>query len=115
MVLRVGKRERFGRRRDQADEALAGPHRGQMHRFAIEAFGGEQLERPVGARDIDRAHFGDHVRGDQDDDAVQTRLRRDGLRHDLAEPSQQESRSARRAHQRVPILKSQAIRQLPSS
>ena len=98
MVLRVRQRQRLGGGGDQADEALAGAHRRQMHGLAIEAFGGEQLERPVGARDIERAHLGDHVGGDQDDDAVEARLCGDGLRHDLAEPSKQKSGSARRAH-----------------
>ena len=89
MVLRVRQGERFGRRGDQADQAFARPHGRQMHGLAVEAFGGEQLERSVGARDIERAHLGDHVRGDENDDAVEARLRGDGLRHDLAEPSQQ--------------------------
>ena len=104
MVLRVRQGERFGGRGDQADEAFARTHGGQMHRLAVEALGGEQLERPVGARDIERAHLGDHVRGDEDDDAVEARLRGDGLRHDLAEPSQQQSRSARRAHRGIPDI-----------
>ena len=89
MVLRVRQGDRLGRRGDQADEPFARAHRRQVDRLAIEAFGGEELERAVGARDVERAHFGDHVRGDEDDDAVEARLRGDRLRHDLAEPSQQ--------------------------
>ena len=98
MVLRVGERERFRRARDEADEALVRSHRRLMHGLPVEAFGCEQLQRPVRARHIERAHFGDHVGGDEDDDAVETRLRADRLRHDFAEPPQQQTRSARRAH-----------------
>ena len=98
MVLRVRQRQRLGGRGDQADKALAGAHRRQMHRLAVEALGGEQFQGSVGARDIERAHFRDHVGGDQDDDAVQARLSRDRLRHDFAEPPKQKSGSARRAH-----------------
>ncbi len=115
MALGVGERERFGGRRDQADEALARAHGGQMHRFAVEALGCEQFERTVGARDIERADLGDHVGGDQNNDAVQARLRRDRLRHDLAEPSQQQSRSARRAHHKGPCPTFKAIRPLPGA
>ena len=98
MVLRVRQRQRLGGGGDEADEPLAGAHRGQMHGFAVEALGGEQLQRPVGARDIERAHLRHHVGGDQHDDAVETRLCGDGLRHDFAEPPKQKSGSARRAH-----------------
>ena len=88
MVLRVGQRQRLGARGDETDQTLARPHGGQMHGLAVQALGGEQLHRPVGAHDIERADFRHHVRGDEDDDAVQTRLCGDGLRHDLAEPPQ---------------------------
>ena len=99
MVLRVGQSERLGARRDQADEALVRAHRRQMHGFALQALGGEQLQRAVGPRDIERAHLGHHIGGDQDDDSVEPRLRGDGLRHDLAKPSQQKTRSARATHE----------------
>ena len=89
MVLRVGERERLGRSGDEADQPFAGQHRRQVNSFAIKPFGGEQLERAVGVRHIERAYLGDHVGGDENDNAVEARLRRDRLRHDLAEPSQQ--------------------------
>ena len=98
MMLRVRQRQRLGAGGDEADKALARSHRGQMDRLAVEALGGEQLHRPVGAHDVERAHLGHHVGGDEDDDAVQARLSGDGLRHDFAEPPQQKTRSARRAH-----------------
>ncbi len=104
VVLRVGERERLGARRDQADEALARLHRRQMDGLAIQALGGEKLHGPVGAHDIERADFRHHVRGDQDDDAVEARLRGDGLRHDLAEPPQQQTGSAWGAHVRWILL-----------
>ena len=61
MMVRVGQRQRLGARGDQADEALAWPHGGQMDRLAVEALGGEQLHRPVGSHHVKRAHLGDHV------------------------------------------------------
>ena len=104
MVLGVGQRQRLGARGDEADKALARPHGRQVDGLAIEALGGEQLHRAVGPHDIERAHLGHHVGGDEHDDAVQARLRGDRLRHDLAEPPQQQTRSARRAHQERPLL-----------
>ena len=98
MMLRVGERQRLGAGGDETDQALARPHGRQVHGFPVEPLGGEQLERPVGAGDIERADLRHHVRSDQDDDAVQARLCRDGLRHDLAEPPQQQTGAARRAH-----------------
>ena len=98
MMLGVGQRERLGARGDQADEAFARPHGRQMDGFAVEAFGGEQLHRAVGANDIERADLRHHVGGDEHDDAVEARLRGDGLRHDFAKPPQQQTGSARRAH-----------------
>ena len=40
----------------------------------LRPFGGEQLERAVGARDVKRAYLGHHVGGDENDDAVEARL-----------------------------------------
>ncbi len=97
MVLRVGERQGLGRLGDQADEALAGAHGGEMDGFAIETFGGEEFEPAVGAQHIDRADLRHHVGGDLDHDLVEAFLRADRLRHDLAESAQQQSRSAERA------------------
>ncbi len=98
MVLGVGQRERLGARGDETDQALPGFHRRQVDRFTIEAFGRKQLHSAVGSDDVEGADLGDHIGGDQDDDAVEARLCGDRLRHDLAEPPQQETRTARRAH-----------------
>ncbi len=98
MMLGVGQRKRLGARGDQADEALARPHRGQVDGLAIEALGRKELHRAVGAHDVERTDLRHHVGGDEDDDAVEARLCGDGLRHDLAEPPQQQTGTARRAH-----------------
>ena len=98
VVLGIGKRERLGARSDEPDKALARLHRRQVDRFTIEALGRKQLHRAVRPHDIERADFGHHVGSDEHHDAVQARLRGDGLRHDLAEPPQQQTGSARRAH-----------------
>src|SRR5271166_5167522 len=69
-----------------------------MDGFAVEPLGGEQLHSAVGANDVERADFGHHIGGYQNDDAIESRLGGDGLRHDFAKPPQQQTRSARRAH-----------------
>ena len=63
--LGVGQRERLGRRGDEADEALARGHRREVDGGAVEAFGGEQFERAVGAHHVDGADLRHHVGGDQ--------------------------------------------------
>ncbi len=98
MMLGVGQRERLGARGDEADEALARLHRRQVDGFTVQAFGRKQLHGPVGPNDVEGADLGDHIGGDEDDDAVEARLRGDRLRHDLAEPPQQQTGTARRAH-----------------
>ncbi len=97
MRLRVGQRQRLGLLGDQADEAFARAHGGEVDRLAVQTFGGVELELAVGAQHVDRADFGDHVGGDVDDDAVEARLRAHRLRHDLAKPAQQQTRSAQTA------------------
>jgi len=62
----------------------------------IEALGGEQLKRAVAALQIERAHLGHHVRGDQHDDLVEAGLRALAHRHRLAQAAQQLSRGANR-------------------
>ena len=96
MMLGIGERQRLGRFGDQADKALALAHCRKVNRLAVQAFGCEKFKPPVGAQNIDRADFGHHVRGDEDDDLVQPILRADLLGHDLAQPPQQLPRTARR-------------------
>ena len=62
--------------------------------LGVQAFGGEQLKGFVAAAQIDRAHLGDHVRGDQHGHLVEARLRTLPLRHDLAQAAKQLSRGA---------------------
>ena len=103
MGLRVRNRDRLRLARDQADEALAGAHGGEVDRLAVEALGGVELERAVLAQDVDRADLGDEIAGDQDDKPVQPLLRADRRCHDLAETAQQNARSSESAsHQSVP-------------
>ena len=108
--LRVGERERLGLAGDQADQALAGAHGGEVDRFAVEAFGGVEFERTVFAQDIDRADLGHEVAGDQDDEPVEPLLRTDRRRHHLAETAQQHARSPECAsHQESPPPASTAM------
>ena len=103
-MLRVGELHRLGLLGDQADQALAGLQMRVVHGLGVEAFGGEQLERAVAAAQIDRAHLGHHVRGDQHHDLVEARLRALALGHDLAQAAQQLSRGANRDRHRVTVL-----------
>jgi hypothetical protein len=96
--LSVRERKRLGCRGDEADETFLGAHRGHMHRFALQSFGGEQLQWAIGPRDIKRADFRHHIGGDKDNDPIEPRLSRNRLRHHLAKPPQQKTRSARGAH-----------------
>ena len=94
VALGVGERQGLGRRGDQADEALAGAHDGEVDGFPVQALGGEKLEHAVAAQHIDGADLRHHVRGDLGHDPVETVLRPDRLRHDLAEAAQQKARTA---------------------
>ena len=89
MTLSIRQRERLGGRGDEAHESFAGPHGGQVDGFAVEAFGGKKLEHAVAAHHIERAHLRHHVGGDENHDLVETILRSDRLRHNLAEAAQQ--------------------------
>ncbi|MGY4354280.1 hypothetical protein ACVW0J_000773 [Bradyrhizobium sp. i1.7.7] len=97
VALRVAEIERGRLAGDEADQALMGAQHGVVHRLAVEAFGGVELERVVNAQHIDRAHLGHHIGGDQHHDLVQPLLGRDLLRHGFAEPSQQDAGTSRRA------------------
>ena len=94
VALGVGEGEGLGRRGDEADEAFARAHDGEVDGFPVQALGGEQLEHAVAAHHVDGAHLRHHVGGDLGDDLVETVLRPDRLRHDLAEAAQQKARTA---------------------
>ena len=85
MGLGVGELHRLAMFGDQADETFASLQMGVVHRLAVEAFGGEQLERGVAAAQIERAHLGNHVGGDQDHDLVEACLCALALGHHLAQ------------------------------
>ena len=93
VALGVGEGEGLRGRGDEADEAFARAHDGQVDGFPVQALGGEQLEHAIAAHHIDGAHLRHHVGGDLGDDLVETVLRPDRLRHDLAE-AQQKARTA---------------------
>ncbi len=108
MALRVGEIERLGRARDLAHQAFAEREAGLVHGRRVQAFGGEELERLVGRHEIDRAHLGHHVRGDDLDHAVEARLRADGLGHQLAHAPQENSRACSAGHSTSTISESRA-------
>ena len=85
MGLGVGELHRLAVLGDQADETLASLQMRVVHRLAVQAFGGEQLERGVAAAQIERAHLGHHVGGDQHHDLIETCLRALALGHHLAQ------------------------------
>ena len=114
MLLRLGQGERLGALRDQADEALAGLHGGQMDGLAVQALGGVKFKPLVGAQHIDRTHLRHHIGGDLHDDLVEPRLRVHRLRADFAQPAQQQARSAVSAPHRVYSCSTAAWRTPPT-
>ena len=89
VMLSIGELQRLGLLRDQADQSFARFQMGIVDGPGIEAFGGEQLERAVAAAQIERAHLGHHVRGDQHHHFVEPHLRALALGHHLAQAAQQ--------------------------
>ncbi len=94
MRLRVGQVER-----PRADAAMV-PTRpcpsfscGKVDGFRVQALGGVELEHAVGAQHVERADLGHHVLGDLAHDAVKPLLRLERLRHQLAEPFEQNARA----------------------
>ena len=75
MALRVGGVDHLALRGDGADQALADPHPGAVHRLGRQADGGEQLQHLAGAVEVDRADLGHEIGRDQLRDAVQPLLR----------------------------------------
>jgi len=80
-----------------------------MHGLAVQTLGGIEFQELVGPEHIDGTDLRDHVGGDMDDDTVQARLCADRLRHDFAEPAQEQTGSAVSA-MHGSILSSQAER-----
>ena len=101
MAGRIIETERLCLGGDETHQPFAQTQRGQMHRFGLEALGGEEFERAVVAQHIERADIGPHVLGDEGDDLVETSLRRQGLRHRLAQLPQEHPRAAYGRHHRL--------------
>ena len=89
--IRQVERPRAGR--DGADEALSEPQLRQVNRTGIQTFRRVEFEHRVGAQHIEGAHLRDHVLCDVAHDTVETLLRLQRLRHELAEPFQKHARS----------------------
>ena len=93
MGLRVGEIEELSLCRDGADEAFADLQFRQVDGFALQTFGGIEFQHLAGTHHIDGAYFRDHVGRDQHDDLVEPFLCCLRLRHDLAEPSEKNTRA----------------------
>ena len=89
--VRQIERPRLGS--NQTDKALADAKRCIVNRLPVQAFGRIELKHAIRTQDINRTHLGNDVRRNQDDDLVQSLLRRDRFRHDFAEPAEQKARS----------------------
>ena len=74
MLGRFGEIEDASFGGDRADQALAHPQPGDVHRFLAQAVGREQLQLVV-AQQVDRADFAIHLVGDEVDDLVELGLR----------------------------------------
>ena len=106
----VVEAERFGLRRDQADEAFAQPERRHVHGAGREAAGREQLEGAVIAQHVERADVRVHVVGNETDDLVEPSLRSQRLRHGFAQLLQQHARPADRyGHRSRPAARRRPI------
>ena len=93
--LRVVQRQRPAVGGDVADQTLADPEPGAMHRRGVEALGGKQFQHLAGAQQVDRADLGHHLVGDQAHDLGQRVLDGTGTRHRVPEPLEEHSRSGR--------------------
>ena len=79
--------QRFDLVGDHADQPLAKPEAGHVHRLLLQPAGRVKFERAV-AQQIDRAHLAVEAFADDADDAVQLSLRVGARRHDLVQPGQ---------------------------
>ena len=104
VLLRVGQVERAGAGRDRADKALAEPQLRQVDRTRVQTFGGVEFEHRIGAQHVERADLGHHVLGDVVHDAVEPLLRLERLRHQLAEPFQQNARACGHVTHKAALL-----------
>ena len=111
MRLRIGEIERPGMCGDVADKAFADLQPGFVNRGMLQTLGSKKLKLLRRPHQIDRTHFGDHVGRDQDDDLVEPLLRRLRLRHDLAQPAEQDAGTANGArHQLISLSQTRKCR-----
>ena len=89
MALGVGGVDDVALRRDRADQTLADPHPGVVHRLCRQADGREQFEHFAGAIEVNRTDLRHEVGGDQLGDPVEPLLWRHRLGHDLDQPLEQ--------------------------
>ena len=75
MRLRFGQGDRHRLRGDEPNQSFANHQPGPVNSLLMESFCREQLEDIAGAADVDRAHFGNKIAGDQPGDLVQMLLR----------------------------------------
>ena len=95
MRLRICKRQRLCGFRNQAHESFADFQRGLVNGLTGQTFCRKQFKATVRPHHVDRADLRHHIRGDLDDDLVQTRLCIHRFRHSLAEPAHQQAGTAR--------------------
>ena len=91
MASRLGQIDGLGLLGNEAHEPFAALHVCVVDGLGVEALGGIELERAVLAADIDRGDLGDHLAGDLADDAIEPRLAAPGLRHNLAQPPDEQA------------------------
>jgi hypothetical protein len=92
--LRICQRQRPGMRGDVADQTLADGEPGLVHRLLLEAVRGAEFKDVAGTRQIDRAHLGDHVAGDDAHGLVEPLLAASAARHQVAQALEQPAHAA---------------------
>ena len=102
MGLGVGQVEGLGGGRDRTDEALPHLQLGKVDGALVQTFGCIELENAIGAKDVDGAHFRNHVLCDLAHNLVQTLLRLKRLRQQFAQPLEENARTRREVSHRVP-------------
>ena len=93
MRLRLGQDDRHRLRGDEPNQSFANHQPGSVNSVPMESFCREQLEYIAGAADVDRAHFGNKIAGDQHGDLVQMLLRCSRAGHHIAQITQQAART----------------------
>ena len=78
---------------DRADQALAKLELAFVNGGAVQSFGRKELEFAARPQRIDRADLRHHIGGHQGHDPIESLLGRYGFRHNLAQPSEQDTRA----------------------